>query len=310
MDDFLEAKIDEYSQVRYDFDPKALSRKEINKIKELAREKRADYGIAPIGVNIFRYISEKENNLFFEKEPFDNKDLDALIYMPNTNNNMAFIIINSSQSLMNQIFATAHEYYHFVKDFEDIKFSPRACSMSNLKEKNEQKASRFAAEFLLPDEALNIHVNKWLEFIKKDNAKDASLHQMAILCYLLTIKFGLPLKAVLFRLYEEGYIDEVGLYLSNYGFLKGVLREAKTKFSKQAKELLSSENPYIDDIMYAIIPKAFEQGYVSLDKLEKEIKLLNLDKDNFRDILENVQEDEEEEISEEHKNKLLRKLHG
>lgn len=313
MDTFIKARIEEYSQVRYDFDPKALSRQEINEIKELASEKRADYGIAPIGANIFRYIVEKENNLFFETEAFDNKDLDALIYMPNANNNIAFIIINSNQSLLNQIFATAHEYYHYLRDIDDIRKNPRACSLSNQKEKSEQKASRFAAEFLLPDEALKRHINKWFELIKKEKIKDADLQEIAVLCYLLTIKFGLPLKAVLFRLCEEEYIDDIGQYLSNYNFLKGTLSEAKTIFSKQVKELLNNDNPYIDDNMYAIIPKAFERGYVSIDKLEKEIKILNLDKEYFSDILkiaEDNEEDEEDEISNELKEKLMSKLHG
>lgn len=310
MDNFIETKIEEYSQLRYDFDPKALSRQEINEIKELAKEKRADYGIAPIGINIFRYILEKEKDLFFESEAFDNKDLDALIYMPNTSNNTAFIIINSNQSLLNQVFATAHEYYHYLRDIDDIRDNPKACSLSNQKEKSEQKASRFAAEFLLPDEALKKHINKWFEYIKKEKIKDADLQEIVALCYLLTIKFGLPLKAVLFRLREEEYIDDIGQYLSNYNFLKGSLSEAKTKFSKQARELLSNDNPFIDDNMYAIIPKAFERGYVSLDKLEKEIKILNLDKEYFSDILKVAEDDEEDEVSNELKQKLLRKLHG
>lgn len=310
MDNFIETKIEEYSQLRYDFDPKALSRQEINEIKELAKEKRADYGIAPIGINIFRYILEKEKDLFFESEAFDNKDLDALIYMPNTSNSTAFIIINSNQSLLNQVFATAHEYYHYLRDIDDIRDNPKACSLSNQKEKSEQKASRFAAEFLLPDEALKKHINKWFEYIKKEKIKDADLQEIVALCYLLTIKFGLPLKAVLFRLREEEYIDDIGQYLSNYNFLKGSLSEAKTKFSKQARELLSNDNPFIDDNMYAIIPKAFERGYVSLDKLEKEIKILNLDKEYFSDILKVAEDDEEDEVSNELKQKLLRKLHG
>lgn len=310
MDNFIETKIEEYSQLRYDFDPKALSRQEINEIKELAKEKRADYGIAPIGINIFRYILEKEKDLFFESEAFDNKDLDALIYMPNTSNNIAFIIINSNQSLLNQVFATAHEYYHYLRDIDDIRDNPKACSLSNQKEKSEQKASRFAAEFLLPDEALKKHINKWFEYIKKEKIKDADLQEIVALCYLLTIKFGLPLKAVLFRLREEEYIDDIGQYLSNYNFLKGSLSEAKTKFSKQARELLSNDNPFIDDNMYAIIPKAFERGYVSLDKLEKEIKILKLDKEYFSDILKVAEDDEEDEVSNELKQKLLRKLHG
>ncbi len=299
-----------YYQKRYDFDPNSLSLQDIKEIKDLASEKRNDYGIAPIGRDVFRYIIEKERNVYFELEKFENLELDALIYIPDPNQDIAFIIINSNQPLLNQIFATAHEYYHYLKDLDELRNNPRACSLSSLKDKSEQKASRFAAEFLLPDQALKSSIERWLIVINKNEFKNANLEEVAALCYILTIKFCLPLKAVFFRLCEEGYIKDPNKYISQYAFIKKIFKETKTSFSKEVKELLNKENPYIDEPMYDLIYKAYNNGYVSLDDLESEIKILGLDKTNFYDLFINKEDDEQEDIDDDIKAKLLKKFRG
>lgn len=119
-----ELLLKQYSQSRYDFNPNALSPEEIQQVKQLAVEKRSEYGIAPIGTDIFIYIRDREQNLYFETEVFENKELDAMIYLPNPNKESAFIILNSGQPLLNQIFATAHEYYHYLKDLDSIRRNP------------------------------------------------------------------------------------------------------------------------------------------------------------------------------------------
>ena len=49
----------------------------------------------------------------------------------------------------------------------------------------------------------------------------------AVLSIFLTLKYQLPLKAVIYRLYEEHYIDKIDEYIQNYQFIKGVLQEVK-----------------------------------------------------------------------------------
>lgn len=307
--DQYDSLLQAYSQIRYDFDVNALNLREVQQIKNLAKEKRVDFGIAPLGPQIFRYIAEKEGNIFFEGQRFDNPELDALIYMPTATNDNVFIILNMNQSLLNQIFATAHEYYHYLKDLQYLKSNPHVCSLSYLKKKDEQKASRFAAEFLLPDEALKANVNVWLSVIKKKEFKDADFVEVAYLGYALTINYGLPLKAVLYRLQEENFINDISAYLTNYEFIKKSLVNAETRLQKQAKELMDSENPYISEFMYDIAHTAFRNGYVSLDRLEEDLEILQLDKNVvLKDIIDDNRE--EEELSEEFRESLYKQIMG
>lgn len=269
----------EFIQERYDFKPNNLTGDEIIEIKELAREKRSYYGMAPISTNIFAYLKETNPNLYFETEPFDNPDLDALIYVPNISSEATFIIINSNQPLLNQVFAVAHEYYHYLKDLTEIRVNPRACSLSKLDEKTEQKASRFAAEFLLPTGALTMDYEKWSNAMKKK----VGFTEMATFSYLLSVKYGMPLKATLFRLLEEDFIKEQNFrtYHENYGFLKLLFQEILIKQNKRYAELLGNENPYLEETMYEIITKVYNAGNISIDKVETDIEDLSLDKNRF-----------------------------
>lgn len=221
---------------------------------------------------------------------------------------MAFIILNSNQPLLNQVFATAHEYYHYIKDLEEIRNNPRICSLSSSKDKSEQKASRFAAELLLPDEALRIYVERFEDLIKRE-LKNAKFPDIAALCYALTINYCIPLKAVMFRLYEENYSGEIINYLSNYEFLKKIFTELNYRWSKQAKELMNSDNAYIEEIIYDLMGKAYEGGFVSSEILKKDIISLNLRQD-FLGFIEKDNNDEYEDISVDIRDCLLKKLNG
>gem|GEM_PF-777694 len=269
--------IDNYSQEKYDFNPDKLTCEEIEDIKALSKEKRHEYGIAPIGRNIFKYIRDKEKNIYFEVDNF-NTSFDALIYLPDKNSEIAFIILNKSKPLVNQIFAAAHEYYHYIKDIDEIKKEPIICSLADAKAKREQKASRFAAEFLLPDEALRNEVKRVNNILKSDFS---NTNFVSVLCYTLSIIYGLPLKAVIYRLYEEKYISDIKFYEDSYDFMKKCLSEINRRLTIQCQELLSPGNDYIEEIMYDYIPKAYEKGYISYDKLLSDVHTLQLNIENF-----------------------------
>lgn len=299
-----------YSQERYGFNPDLLSTQEIKAIKQLAKEKRIDFGLSPIGEHIFKYLFEKEGNIFFEGEKFNNPDLDAILYMPDVTTDNVFIILNTNQPLLNQIFATAHEYYHYLNDVDFLRKNPHVCSLTSMDTKNEQKASRFAAEFLLPDEALRKSVNYWLDFINKKEFSDADLIEAAYLCYGIAIEYALPLKAVLYRLYEEKYIHNIDQYITNYEFIKKSFRSAIRRYSKQASELLNAENPYIIEYMYDYAINAFRNGFVTLEKLEHELEILNLNKEIVLDDLDIDLEEDTEEIPDDLKASLYRDITG
>lgn len=50
-----------------------------------------------------------------------------------------------------------------MKDYSDIKKEPYICNFTALSSINEKRASRFAAEFLLPEEALRTEI----KFLRK-----------------------------------------------------------------------------------------------------------------------------------------------
>ncbi|HEY9060078.1 MAG TPA: ImmA/IrrE family metallo-endopeptidase [Pseudobacteroides sp.] len=307
MEKVLNKIITDYSQEKYDFKPDKLSNDDIDEIKKISREKRYDYGNAPIGINIFKFIRDKEKNIFFEGDNF-NSNFDAVIYLPDKNSELAFIILNKSKPLVNQIFAAAHEYYHYLKDIEDIKREPIICSLANSNIKREQKASRFAAEFLLPEEALRNEFKRLCNIFKSDN-NDTNF--IAILCYVLSINYGLPLKATIYRLYEEGYLKDIKVYVNNYDFFKKSLSEIFRRYTDQGQELLSPGNKHIEEVMYDYIPKAYEKGYISYDKLLYDVNTLLLDINNFGikspyDESEDDSEINELELIEKLKKKLIR----
>lgn len=297
-----------YGQLRYDLESISLDHGEIQEVKALAREKRIDYGIAPIAMQIFSYLAGKEQNLFFESQAFDNPDFDAFIIWPDTHTDSAYIVLNSNQSLFNQIFATAHEYYHYLKDFEQLKRSPQICSLSQTEDKSDQKANRFAAEFLLPEAALKKEIEGFLLASGKMNLKDVEMGAIAVLSYILTVHYGMPLKAVLIRLFEEGYLKDIDSYLANYGFIKKVLSESNFRYKKQFKELLSSNNPYIEEKIYDVMLKAFEQGFVSLQQLAEDAECLRLDKGFVESNIDMDDSPEEQGFDDDLKKDLIEKI--
>ena len=107
---------EQYYQNEYDFNTASLSTDEIIDIKRLAREKRVDYALAPMGVNVFNWILKQNRNIRFESVSFDSEKIDGMLYIPTTGKERAYIILNTNKPLINQIFTAVHEFYHYVKD--------------------------------------------------------------------------------------------------------------------------------------------------------------------------------------------------
>ena len=139
----------QYYQGTYDFNTSSLNNLEINEIKTLVKEKRVNYALAPIGEKIFNYISEQNPNIHFELVELDTEKIDGMLYVPKNGDDKAYIILNGNKPFINQIFAAAHEYYHYIKDYESIKKQPYVCSLSSLNSKSEKKASRFCGGVII-----------------------------------------------------------------------------------------------------------------------------------------------------------------
>lgn len=113
-----------------------------------------------------------------------------------------FIYINTYLPFAKQIFAAAHELYHFINNGQ------RELLQSNIIDENEEekldleesKANLFSALLLVPDESLR----KELELLKVRTSAD--LDQLKII-KLMDI-FAVPYKTIILRLYEIELLSE------------------------------------------------------------------------------------------------------
>lgn len=271
--------LESYFHSNYNFQEGKLTKREIREIKDLANEKRLTYNIAPIGSQVFRYISEKENNLFFELEEFESENIDAISYLLKSNNNCLFFIINIKKALINQIFVAGLAYYFYIikDDFHGKNF--KIWSLCNLKNKNEQKALRFASEFLLPENALHKEIDSWLIDVKNQSITNATKKQLAELCYKLTIKYSIPLQALLIRLQEENYLTNAFSYIHDDYFIEIYLQESEYRYSNEFVKLMGKGNDFVDEIIYKNIIDAYKNKKVSSSEAKNDINNLGLNKD-------------------------------
>lgn len=132
--------------------PYKLSIKEIEEIKELARAKRSALGFgndAPIA-NEMPLVLESLHITSLEFPIKGNDESLAFSAMLLYSKPLTFIGINTADYYDRQIFAIAHELYHFYTKTSSQYSEDEHGGDSAV----EIKANRFAAEFLLPEEGL------------------------------------------------------------------------------------------------------------------------------------------------------------
>lgn len=195
-----------------------LSDQEIESIRDLARESRFRLGFSdfpPIANDIYT-ILEKLGIILLEfpiEAENDTPSFSAVILSSEEGGeSLVFIGLNTAGYYDKQIFALAHELYHF--------FTKTDSHLSRLDGKeydvNEAKADWFAAEFLLPEEVLKRRVFE--EFasrsLKEIQTKAllrfiARLHCTWWLPYRSLVKRLWEIKAITKQQYQELYdIDE------------------------------------------------------------------------------------------------------
>ena len=295
---------EQYYQAEYDFNTTSLTVDEVAVLKRLAKEKRVDYGSAPIGAEIFDLILRQSDDIRFELVSFDSDKIDGMLYIPTTGKERAYIILNSNKPLVNQIFTAAHEFYHYINDYQIFKKKPYICDFSILKNINEKKACRFAAELLLPDEALNLEIKNYCRTIGLNYDKNLDFKLFAPILIWLTVKYQMPLKAVIYRLAEENHIKDVNEYIENYDFIKKVLLELHI-YNKRVSELYNKNNSYIIPYSstYQDMEKAYYSGNATKEDIIKDAETLSLDLNIINKFI--FQNDEEDDDGEEDDDELF-----
>ncbi|WP_026659326.1 ImmA/IrrE family metallo-endopeptidase [Butyrivibrio sp. AC2005] len=191
-----------------------LNAEETEEVKQLATKTRQDFGVfptVPLGSDI-RMILEKEGILLCEY-PFGDScgthTYGNITWFKTDETTITFIGLNTSSYYDEQIFALAHEIYHF-RTKTGKAYSPE---MELEDEVIEKKADRFAAELLLPaDELKKLVLDTFGKYSITDNSELKVLRFIAR----LQCEWWLPYKALVNRIFEEGYISEE-FYTELYG---------------------------------------------------------------------------------------------
>jgi len=98
-----------------------------------------------------------------------------------------------------------------------FKAKPYICDFSMFKDVNGKRACRFAAGILFPEEALNHEIRDYCRDLQVVDFKSLDFNQVASFIIVMTVKYQLPLKAVIYRLEEEHFIDNVKNILKTMG---------------------------------------------------------------------------------------------
>ncbi len=257
---------------------KSITEDDLSKLRQVVQEKRVQYGNAPIGSNIFKFIRAQDKNIHFILEDFSD-DVDALLVIPYPDTPFAVIVLNKQRPLANQIFAAAHEYYHYLFDLPQVKKTPNYCTLAKHSNKREKLASRFAAEFLLPFQALKTEVKGYEDTFKISISK-ASPGEVGLLAFILSLQYGLPFKASLLRLVEEGFAEPAlvkneGLYNN----LRKIQHMLLDRITEQYRHILTPGNTYVEDLLPSYLNVAFQKGLAGYEEIARDAKVAGLSND-------------------------------
>ena len=183
-----------------------LNKNQIENVKKLAEETRKLFGVftdVPIA-NDMMFLLEKKG-IYLCEYPFETvaeSHTDATITWFETEEGpLTFIGLNTSLCFDEQIFALAHELYHFLT-------KTGKAYMTDADEEDaitEKEADRYAAELLLPDEALRKRI--LMEFPEGKIDEPERLRALRFIAR-LQCEWWLPYRSIVNRLLEEGYINE------------------------------------------------------------------------------------------------------
>jgi Zn-dependent peptidase ImmA (M78 family) len=262
-----------------------LNEIQVKDIRKMAQKKRLELGFAgetPIANDILVILDNLKIMLLeYPIKPEGNRPAfsAALMYSEEGGQELTFIGLNTADYFDKQIFALAHELYHY--------YTKSGSHLSRLEdeEKNitEAQANRFAAEFLLPESALenivfdefktsslqNIKTKTLLRFI-------ARLHCAWWLPYRSLVKRLKEINAISDKQYYELYdIDErdlngeygrIGKAINNDTFIK--LNTATNTVGTSPKDI-------------EIIIRNFEDNIIDEDKFADTLLLFNRKPEDF-----------------------------
>jgi len=173
-----------------------------------------------------------------------------------------FVVINSSIPLDCQVFAAAHELYHIWFD-NQIDIIPANIIDESIDDRNELKANRFAAEFLVDEDLLHKELRMYSVDVEKIKIKD--LLKLADL-------FSVPYQIMVNRLYEIKILSRV----NRTKFLDISEEKIKAARKKYAFSLPEADEKIAIDNLTELAVDAYENHKITFEKLEYLLDLSKL----------------------------------
>lgn len=162
-----------------------------------------------------------------------------------------FVAINSSIPVDCQVFAAAHELYHIWYD-EKAEIVP--ANIIDESDRNELKANRFAAEFLVDEDLLLRELNMYS--ISGDSITIKDILRLSEL-------FTVPYRTMAKRLYETGVYDKKNRDL----FLSKTEEEVLAARKRFAIPVPQSDSRIAIDTLNDLAVNAYEKQLISYEKL-------------------------------------------
>ena len=278
--------------------PIMLNEVQVDEIRKLVGDERRFLGFVgetPIANDIFTILDRLDIMLLeypIESEGDRPAFSAAIMYSEEGDKKLTFIGLNTADFYDKQIFAIAHELYHYYTKSGSHLSRPEDEESSLI----EVKANRFAAEFLLPETVL--------ESIVLDEFKTSSLEKIqhkALLRFIarLHCTWWLPYRSLVRRLHEIGAISSeqyAELYSIDERDLQGEYGKAGLatnkdeflKLNQPTKNIGTSPNEI------EIIIRNFEDNLIDEDKFAETLSLFNRTPDEFGYEIKVSQEDIDE----------------
>lgn len=246
-----------------------LTEEEVAEIKRQARAKLGECNKTRdiIGPQIFSILSLYARVLYY---PLGKDGPWGITYLAGTENTefgeKPFVAINTSISVDKQVFAAAHELYHiwFDKKAEAITSSILDnLNGQNIDDISEQKASRFAAEFLVDEELL--HREMKLYSIMTGNITVKNIFTLANI-------FTVPYRAMVKRLLEIGAInnEDCNKYLNKS---ESAIEQLRKRFSIPIPD---ADGRIALDNLVDLAISAYEKRLILYEKIEYLLSLSKL----------------------------------
>ena len=278
--------------------PIMLNEVQVDEIRKLAGDERRFLGFVgetPIANDIFTILDRLDIMLLeypIESEGDRPAFSAAIMYSEEGDRKLTFIGLNTADHYDKQIFAIAHELYHYYTKSGSHLSRPEDEEGSLI----EIKANRFAAEFLLPETVL--------ESIVLDEFKTSTLEKVqhkTLLRFIarLHCTWWLPYRSLVKRMHEIGAIsaeqyaelysvDERDLQ-GEYGKIgQAINKEVFLKLNQPTKNIGTSPNEI------EIIIRNFEDNLIDEDKFAETLSLFNRTPDEFGYEIKVSQEDIDE----------------